>query len=484
MALVRMPAWQAGLWSVLLGIMCRVALPPRQKPLGEQDRHHHQVQWSTSWIGPHLPLPKPNKDQKKMPDSLPDQWMPRDLQYQQRSLLPRILPTAQRSAAPPAQTRKKLKKKNAARSLGARQVSTWKEMSYKLPWTGCTRCTGWNCKHVASQPGVRLDAWADYEDAQTCATGKPSKPKPSKDLLGTDSENGRHTSSSRPTRVAHAGDCQHPEPGVQDPLGQLARSAAMCRPRCYRAAAFQRPAHLHPFARRPKPERKTRCPHKTLHRRSQTKAADEQAAAQGHRKQHRVHKVFPNLNCRLPKLSCMVPGFPKQTVNADSLPQTNGSPGPKSGTSLCTMCLFIMIRETGGVRVPPAATTGGELAVALATAGKQRGTARATASAPQFVTASNPGILKTAKRAFRRARHRAQTSAEQGTWYRGRWHTVASLGRLPPALRAESPKVEAYQAYTTHKAGQRAMHLILEYQWPQRTHLSGTAGVVRASCYL
>ena len=40
-------------------------------------------------------------------------------------------------------------------------------------------------------------------------------------------------------------------------------------------------------------------------------------------------------------------------------------------------------------------------------------------------------LAHSAKRAFRRARLRAQTSPNLGTWYKGRWHTIDSLGQIP-----------------------------------------------------
>ena len=123
-------------------------------------------------------------------------------------------------------------------------------------------------------------------------------------------------------------------------------------------------------------------------------------------------------------------------------------PGPKSGTSLKLMCLIVSLKETSGVRVPPAATTGGGLTTAPAAVGKHRGPAQTTASATQTLPQSLPNILKTAKRAYRRARNRAHASAGQGTWYRGRRHTTASLGRLPPP---EAPSIPIARSKTARR---------------------------------
>ena len=69
----------------------------------------------------------------------------------------------------------------------------------------------------------------------------------------------------------------------------------------------------------------------------------------------------------------------------------------------------------------------------MSTAGKHRGPSppEGPASPPQ------PPVFQlthSVKRAFRRARLRAHNSPNQGTWYRGKWHTTSSLGQLPQPL--------------------------------------------------
>ena len=113
--------------------------------------------------------------------------------------------------------------------------------------------------------------------------------------------------------------------------------------------------------------------------------------------------------------------------------------GPKSGSCLLTTVCISMLAQAGGVRVPSDSTSGGGLAVT--TARKQRGTSPPRWSAPTLQPPVS-SFTRSVKRAYRRAQNRAKSSLNQGTWYRGRWHTTESLGRLSEPLRNHPRRVQ------------------------------------------
>ena len=123
--------------------------------------------------------------------------------------------------------------------------------------------------------------------------------------------------------------------------------------------------------------------------------------------------------CRVPRhtpTSCRKPGSHKTS--------TSGHSGPKSGGSSLGASIvgFSLFQTAVGVRVPSIAAMGGEPGSLLGP-GKQYGTAPGSG----LSHGSKFKLTFAAKRAYRRARNRAMTSLEGGTFYRGKWHTRASL---------------------------------------------------------
>ena len=115
--------------------------------------------------------------------------------------------------------------------------------------------------------------------------------------------------------------------------------------------------------------------------------------------------------------------------------------GPKSGSCLLVILQLSMITQAGGVRVPSDSASGGGLAAPAAR--KHRGLSPPRGSAPEMQPSAST-LKRSIKRAFRRAQHRAQSSPNQGTWYRGKWHTTTSLGQLPLPLRRNPRRAQPH----------------------------------------
>ena len=120
---------------------------------------------------------------------------------------------------------------------------------------------------------------------------------------------------------------------------------------------------------------------------------------------------------------------------------SKGQPGPKSGASLSTIVVLTLCQQTSGVRVVPDVVAG----TGPASAGKQHGD----------TPVGDPALiyLRQHKRAFRRARTRAESSPLGGTYYKGRWHTPKTLnaliGRQQPANR--KPKADRCSASSSSR---------------------------------
>ena len=134
-------------------------------------------------------------------------------------------------------------------SPGVRPVWSWMARRCKQLWIGSTRCTAKNCKLVAFPPVAKQAAWQDCVDEPMYATGSDCRMKPCRDSQVRDSENGKPSSSRPLTSDDPEGDHRHQQTTADHGLqGPTSKPRAMCCPRCYRAVAFQRPAHLHPFS--------------------------------------------------------------------------------------------------------------------------------------------------------------------------------------------------------------------------------------------
>ena len=160
--------------------------------------------------------------------------------------------------------------------------------------------------------------------------------------------------------------------------------------------------------------------------------------------------------------------------------------GPKSGACLQLLVLTHLSKEVGGVKV--ASASAAEAGPGSAELGKHRGP---VLGAPPS-HALKPKTSE--KRAYRRARLRAMQNG--GTYYRGRWHTLADLRvleytptpPLPRSLRAKPRRRQArlppvpclswnagglssavYQEFMAWLEGQSKFQIIMlqETHWPQ-----------------
>ena len=195
------------------------------------------------------------------------------------------------------------------------------------------------------------------------------------------------------------------------------------RPRCFCIPAFQRPLHkTHLFWHNRRTRRPSRPP--------------------------TVEKCPNPYRCRsslLVKSACLRqrhhdPGgknVPRSRPHHPTRPCVNhaghGRGGPKSAGCGSIRRLLTLLLTTIEARVSLATTTGDGLGLGHSWPGpgKQRGFAQDSG----FHTSIRH--TQCAKRAYRRARNRAQRSLEGGTMYRGQWHTSASLKAI---LNHPSPK--------------------------------------------
>ena len=103
--------------------------------------------------------------------------------------------------------------------------------------------------------------------------------------------------------------------------------------------------------------------------------------------------------------------------------RSRGCPGPKAGSSRLrsTLC-WVLLHATAGARVSfTAAMEEGPAARPVSAAGKPSSTVQ---------QGREHHFTRAAKRSYRRACHRATNSLQEGTWYKGRWHTRAALNAL------------------------------------------------------
>ena len=125
--------------------------------------------------------------------------------------------------------------------------------------------------------------------------------------------------------------------------------------------------------------------------------------------------------------------------------KSRGSPGPNAGSSRSHSSLFwVLIQATAGARVPSTAAMEGGPALRLARgAGKPSGTVQ---------QGREQTFTQAIKRSYRRACKRASASVQDGTWYRGKWHTRADLNAM---RNCPVPTTAALPPRSTRRPGTR-----------------------------
>ena len=311
-----------------------------------------------------------------------------------------------------------------APSLGARTASSSADQAWK-PQKGCYLVSsGWNylLPTLVSPVGRRGPGWGRSADGWQVNDGTQYSAPPGNTLLPIASKPGRTGNFKRRTRGA---------PGEGLRIRDCRRAASqLARPRSLCTCRFQPLKTSHPYGpslhNRPKcpkcPNSLLRPPPKEVQHRTASGAdpcAKPASPSEGatHRRQHNAH-LSPPRQCSLRP----------QTQRHLRLSTPASQSGPKSGSYLVLILRISLIAPVGGVRVPLDSASGG--GPAATAAGKHRGPAPIMAS----VHPTQHPVTKIAqsmKRAYRRARLRAQASPNLGTWYKGRWHTLESLGQLP-----------------------------------------------------
>ena len=292
-----------------------------------------------------------------------------------------------------------------SRGAGATPAWAWEDKRWRRRSKPCWVCTATSCSELPSSP---TESWVAGLEA----------------FAATYTQNNGAMSASTPAaswmvKIWPAGKLSSTEPHTSTgrTAGQLMTTVRPVlltpagRSRSHCTAHFQALKTLHPYG----PSRLTRnTPRARTLCRSDCgfSAACEQPTAAAGAAAHHVPSP--------PSLS-----FGSHSTNPVT---TRSRAGPKPGTYLLVLIYSRSMVLVGGARVAPDSAPGaGPIATAM---GKHRGPAQPVASASPMQSPV-PEITHSIKRAYRRARLRAHNSPHQGTWYRGRWHTAASLGRLP-----------------------------------------------------
>ena len=206
------------------------------------------------------------------------------------------------------------------------------------------------------------------------------------------------------------------------------------RARNLRAARFQHPSlclrTAKPCSRRPPASPGS----------VQTEQADPTGAT-AYCPPHNLHKAHNHSSPRLPMQSLCIDNPPNKAHNPtkQGMPgkhKSNSVPsGPKSGDCRHTKpAIQVLMLATVGARVSSAAAVTEDGLGPRP--GKHHGTAH-QGREPIYPT-------RHMKRAFNRACRRANQSIQEGTWYRNRWHTRATLNALrvqPPTALTAVPRV-------------------------------------------
>ena len=246
------------------------------------------------------------------------------------------------------------------------------------------------------------------------------------------------------------------------------------RARNLRAARYQ---HPRPCLRTAKPcsRRPSATPGSV-----QTEQADPAGAAAHHPTKY-LNKAHNPSSPRPPVQGLCIDNFPNKAHN----PKTQGMPGkhksnsvpsgPKSGDCRLTKpAIQVLLLATVGARVSSAAAVTEDGLGPRP--GKHHGTAH---QGREHMHPTRP-----MKRAFNRACRRANQSLQEGTWYRNRWHTRATLNALrapqPTALDKipRVPRDGSSTAPTKHQAGIPLQGICLECGGSFCSHDPRTHGLV------
>ena len=293
-----------------------------------------------------------------------------------------------------------------SQAAGATPAWTWLAQPWNKPLAPFWGCTAFNLAELIFLQTANWEArLADC--AATCDTspGRTSAATREGSWMEKISHDGRPSSiGPRMNSGRTAATPRRPtDLQTRQPFG---RSRSHC------TVLFQLLKSLHPHGPPLRPIKKppvTRCPCRTIC--SQATTCVPTAAPAG-TLSHKLH--------RLPSSRSRVHRYHKSLRRSRA--------GPKSGISLTRLITYVIISQANGARVALAATAGaGSTSVE-----KLRG------EAPQHSVAPLP---KHIKRAYKRACSRASRSELGGTWYRGQWQTLKTLGCLPRPSPPVSRKV-------------------------------------------
>ena len=442
------------IWSWLL-----LTWIPLQATISAKDRHH-QVPMPLPKA--HLRLQEPLKtgtlrqlpEEQMDPDCTAMAWANQAaaLDPSRGPLLRRVHremgrpPHPPRPAPLPVRTATQAEKKPP--TAGPIPASTWKVTPSPKQWSACMPSTDRNCKPDAFQGSHRLDAWLAYGGRPIDPTGTRCKPKPGSDSPDRDWKNG--TSSSLPPHTTRGGaDGADQDPREQPP--EAGKHGPFFRPRGCRAVAFQKPGHLHPYSR-PAQVRPRRKRNQLLHRQRPSIATGDPGDDKTTNPTPRGLDPCPSHDLR-------------SRINHQKPHQPKGPSGPKSGgrRPFPSALKLVTIYSTVGARVSSAvaAEEGPGLGI-LPRLGKRSDLAQPGGGTTTII--QTPSLNMQAKRAYKRACRRANTSPLQGTMYKGRWHTrqaLAAMYHQPP-----EPQPPAMQANRRHRQRpSRPLPTIRMFSW-------------------
>ena len=346
--------------------------------------------------GPDLvrhPPPRTPCPQRKPQAGVPARWCHR--------LLPHIpLKTT------PVRMRETLPTMKQSQAAGATPAWTWPAQPWSKPLALYWGCTDFSLAELNFLQTANWEArLADY--AATCDTspGRTSAAMQESSWMEKISHDGRPSSTG--PRMSSGRIAAMPRQ-----LTNLLTRQPFGRSRSHCTVRFQLLKSLHPLGPPLKLIKKppvARCPCRTTC--SQTTAHVPTAAPAG-TPSHKHHRLLSS----------------RSRVYRYHKSLRRSRAGPKSGISLNRLITYVITSQANGARVALAATAGaGSTSVE-----KLRG------EAPQHSVAPLP---KHIKRAYKRACNRASRSELGGTWYRGQWQILKTLGCLPKPPPPVSRKV-------------------------------------------
>ena len=400
-------SWLLLIWIVSLRTTNATAHLSGPLHPSRKDRLLHQV---PTWTEPRQVLWTPRTSRRTIMERTKERAWHLEAAGRQWPSLRRVQQEGEHLLPPPHPVRKSAQTVTPSQqrdpSAGPRPASGWRAPTSTMRWNACTPSTGRSSKQDTCQASPRQAVLPDSDARRTSQAGDKCRQKPDKGSQASGWRNGSNTNLLQLMR--NEDDDSPDDPDRRAQLRELSKPGTPFRPRSCRALNFQKPCHLHPYARPTFPKQRRKCQKQRMHPWSGCPAPEQGDTIPrviGPASDSHSTKSHPK--CRRPKKS-------------------TGLSGPNSGD--CRQirpALRALLLVTVGARVSSAA--------AVTEDGPGLRPGKLHGRAHQGREPNHP--TRHMKRAFNRACRRANQSLQEGTWYRNRWHTRATLD----ALRSQPP---------------------------------------------